>query len=129
MASLFDYLKRLTNKTPIDETKEQFEKDYNPWMINQFMSCDKQFIHLANAMNREGFTKEMNFDFYDNAIPKVKRFIKYSAKKEKTEKTIQYVMEWYGCSQTVAKQYMEIISKEELDDIIHHFEKERKGRN
>lgn len=123
---LFDYLKRLKNKQPIEEPPEQFEKDFSVFMVNRFMACDRNTVMLANAMNRSGITKQMVFDFYDHLIPKTGGFSKYSMKKESADKKVKYVMQWFGCSLQTAKEYGKLLSDEEMASIVQHFEKERK---
>lgn len=121
---LFDFLKRLVNKKSLPETQEGEELDgFSPFMINRFMSCEMNFVQLSNAMNTNGLTKEMVFDFYDHTIPKNNTFIKYNAKKEKAEKHLKYVMDWYTCNIQTAKQYMRLISEDEMQEIIDFFEK------
>jgi len=126
MAGLFDYVKRLTNKSPIDETKDIFEKSYSPYMINRFFSCEKSFLMLVKEMNQDGITKEMHFDFLDTVIPKSNRFIRYNLKKAKIDKEIEYISKFYECSIQHAKQYHKLISKEDMKTIKNYFEKRGK---
>lgn len=116
---LFDYLKRLVNKKSLPETQEGEElASFSPFMINRFMSCEQNFIQLSNAMNTNGLTKEMVFDFYDLTIPKNNTFIKYNAKKSKELQEIIYVAEHFSCSSRLAKQYIRLMDKKELQEII-----------
>lgn len=126
MADLFTYIKRLTNKQPIDESKEEFEKGYSKYMINRFFSCEKSFVMLAKEMNRDGITNEMHFDFMDTIIPKSNKFIRYNLKKSKVDKEIKYIADFYQCSLQHAKQYRKLISKEDMKKIKDFFEKRGK---
>ena len=123
MAKLFDYIKRITNKKPIDETQDSFEKDYSPYMINRFFVCEKSFVTLAKEMNRDGITKQMHFDFMDTIIPKSNKFIKYNLKKAKADKEIKYISDFYECNIEIAKQYRTLISKDNMKKIQNYFEK------
>jgi len=126
VAKLFDYLKRLTNKTPIDESQEEFEKGYSQYMINRFFSCDKNLVILAKEMNRSGITNQMHFDFMDVAIPKSKKFIKYNLKKAKKDQDLQYLCEFYKINMDRAREYMRLISEDEMKEVRAFFEKRGK---
>ena len=121
MLSPFDISKNILQKTPrLDDAT--ISSDLEPWMINMIFSNDINMSLMANAMNREGISKKMLYDFYYYGIPKTKRFIPYNSKKEKLDKEIRYLMEYFGCSQDVAKDYVVLISDEEKAEIVSYFE-------
>jgi ribulose bisphosphate carboxylase small subunit len=126
MPGLFEYVERLTSKKEIEFTPEDFDREYSIFMINRVFSCDKGLAILANVLNQGHITDKMHFDFMDVVVPKGKRWIKYSAKKAKKDKEIEYLMEHYGCSVQTARQYHRLISKEEMKEINNFFE--RRGR-
>jgi hypothetical protein len=112
MAQLFDYIKRLTSKKPIDETQDSFEKDYSPYMVNRFFACDRKLLMLAKEMNQSGITKQMHFDFMDTIVPKSNKFIKYNLKKAKADKDIQYICDYYQVNLETAKSYYKILKRD-----------------
>jgi len=126
MAKLFDYLKRLTNKELLEESQEQFEKDYSPYMVNRFFSCDKRLLMVAKEMNRSGITKQMHFDFLDTVVPKKRKFLKYNLKKAKLDKERQYISEFYQVNAQRAKEYYRLMSEDDMQEIINFFEKRGK---
>lgn len=128
MATLFQYIDAICQKKVIDEPEEDFEREYSQFMINKFFSCDRQLAPLANLLNDRSVTNRMHFDFYFNLIPKGKRWIKYNAKKQKADKEIKYVMEFYKCGLQAAKKYHQLISKEDMKLIKDFFEKRGKKR-
>jgi len=125
MSTLFDYIKRLTNKKPIDETQDAFEKDYSPYMINRFFACDRKLLMLAKEMNQSTISKQMHFDFLDTVIPKSNKYISYNMKKTKADKDIQYICDFYLVNIEVAKSYYKILKhdKSEMKKITDYFEK------
>lgn len=123
MSDLFTYINHLTKKTPLAEDPAQFEKDFSPFIINRFMSCEMSFAIVANEVNRGGFTKLMVRDLYFHGLPKSNRFIKYNAKKEKAEKVLKYIMEWYGCGLQIAKDYAALLTEAEIQEIVDYNEK------
>ena len=123
MAGLFDYIGHLTAKTPLKEDEDQFQKDFQPFIINRTFSCDNNLALIANLCNQKAFTKEMTRDLYFYGIPKGKRYIKYSARKEKADKLTKYIMDYYGVNQHTAKQYAELLDQKELDSVVEFYEK------
>lgn len=124
--NLFDYLKKLTEKTGPSESSEDFEREYSPFMINRFFSCDRQLVFLANEMNKSNITKRMHFGFMNVIIPKGKRYIKYDAKKTAKDQAILNIMEYYKCSSETAKSYLKLLDEPELQEI--HNALHRHGR-
>lgn len=121
--NIFEYSNSILKKTSIVESPEEFEKFYSPFIMNRLFSCDMQTILLANEMNMNyGYTKKMHFDFMMTTVRKTNKFIKYEAKKEKKDKELQYIMEFYGCNSEVAKQYHGLISEADLDKIVEYYE-------
>ena len=123
MADLFGYINHLVKKTPLVEPPEVFEKDFSPFIINRFMSCERGFALVANLVNRNGFTKQMVRDLYFHGLPKSNKFIKYNAKKEKAEKTLKYIMDHFGVNLQTAKDYSVLLSEKEIQEIIDFNEK------
>lgn len=118
----FDITKHILSKDKM-LTDEEVESHFNLFMTNRIFSNDQQFIHLANEMNKKGYTKKMAFDCYFYGVPKTKRYIPYNSKKEKKDKQLEYMIQFYQCSLQTAKQYMELISDEDKQYIIDYFEK------
>ncbi len=125
MATLFDYIKRLTNKKPIDETQDAFDKDYSPYMINRFFTCDRKLLMLAKEMNQSTISKQMHFDFLDTVVPKSNKFIKYNMNKTKADKDIQYICDYYQVNIELAKSYYKILKRkdDEMKKIVDFYEK------
>lgn len=126
MLSPFDISKNILQKQP-KLSDEVIESDLNVWMTNLILSSDQNLCMIANELNKNGFTKKMVYDCLYYGIPKTSKFIPYNAKKEKAEKEVQYLMEYFQCSQQTAKQYSVLISEEEKAEIVEYFEK--RGRS
>ena len=120
----FDYVKSINNKEYIDGID-----GFSPYMTHKIMSADKNFVMLANALNRIGNHKippKAIYDFYFHTVPKNKKWTAYP-KSEKQLKEIRYVMEFYGITETTAKDYIELMDSEELERIIDFNEKQKTG--
>lgn len=113
MASPWDYLKSVTY------TKEDIMTDggdYNAWIINRSLShhIDTVFI-AAEATKLYKLSPRMQYDFLLNIIRKRKRFSKWPKVEEHPD--LDLVAAYYNISKAKAKEYIEILDKEELNSI------------
>jgi hypothetical protein len=120
--SFFDIVTIILEKKAYP-SDEDIQKHCNQYMCNQMLSCDVQLAEIAHEMGKLKITNKMYFDCLYNGIPKVKKYIKWNATKAKKEQHILYLMEWFRCSQTTAKSYVQLIEKSEMDTIVEYFEK------
>lgn len=118
----FDFLNAISfSKEDLLETVE--ENQYTPYMINRYLSFSQDTVLYAQAMNElPEIDNAMHFDFLLGAIRKKKRFFEYK-KKLKDDENIERVKEFYNCSLKVARSYLKLLSKEELEHIIKITEK------
>lgn len=81
--SLTDVLNAINNKTHIKYDK----KAVSMYVISLFMSEDPELIKIANEINKYQFllTDELIFKYYYKAVPKKKRFIKFTKKNEQSK--------------------------------------------
>lgn len=128
MAQLFSYVDEVLKKKVIDEPPEEFEKGFNTFMINRVMSCEQSLVLVANEANRPGFTKRMTRDLYFHGLPKINKFIKYSARKAKADTEMKYIMDYFGVNMSTAKDMLQLIDQEELDRIVEYYEKRGKTK-
>lgn len=118
----FDFLNIFFEKKEIPEDAV-INNLCEQWILNMTLSCDRQFAEIAHEMSKIKITNKMYFDCMYYGIPEGKRYIKYNAKKATRDKEIQYLMEYYNCSQQVAKEYQAIIDETEIKEIKEYFEK------
>jgi hypothetical protein len=111
--SIFDFLNDISLLKK-DILTDNNESDYSPYMINRFLSMNISTIMYANEMNiNSNLPKRLQYDYYINAIKKQKRFFKYI--KHKNEDNLLIIKEYFGYSNSVAKQVLPILSQDELD--------------
>lgn len=125
---LFDYVDVLLKKKPYNEDPSEFEREFSPWIINRLMSCDQQIAVVANEVNMGLYTKKMTFDLYRYGLPKINRFVKYSAKAEKASRELKYVMEFHGMSMKQAKDFLALADPAELKTIVDYYEKRGRAK-
>ena len=127
--TLFDMLNDLTHKK--EYIIDGNESAYVPFMINKGLSQQPDLIFIANEMNKSAstLTKEMQYDFYFHSINAKKRYGKWT-KSESDDEMVELVAELYNVSKMEAREYLTILSKENIQ-IIKNMERggvSKKGR-
>lgn len=98
------------------EIPEDMEKEYNPYITNKAFSFYVDTILHANEMNAKHWVfKDAQFRYYLGGLrPRFRKTEWFKAKKDSDLDNIQQV---FQCNRTVAKQYMKVLSKENLQVI------------
>ena len=98
------------------EVPEDMEKEYNPYITNKAFSFYVDTILHANEMNAKHWVfKDAQFRYYLGGLrPRFRKTEWFKAKKDSDLDNIQQV---FQCNRTVAKQYMKVLSKENLQVI------------
>ena len=123
----FDYLNAIndTKQNVIEDSDnpELAEKLYPPYLVNRGLSFFIDTVYLANEMNRHHHLEnKMQFDFLINIVRKKKRFSKWF--KAQPDEEVEAVMNYYGYSQDKARQVVDLLTKDQITQII---ERQRKG--
>ena len=119
MYELKDYLNAINfDKKPLlDSDDETWAKKYPPFIINKCLSMFYDCIAQANEMNGYHFLdKKLQFHFYINSIRKRKRFGGKWLSQAKL-KNLEYVKEYYGYSNEKAKQALNILTEQQIEEI------------
>lgn len=121
--SPFDFVNNIANKKyPTDL------RGYNPYITNAAFSQRKDLVLYANEMNMNfNLPERAQFDFYYNALPKKNLFAKW-AKMDKRE-TTDMVMEYFGVSYKVAKQYERVLDDTAMKKIQEWYQKRLGGKS
>ena len=124
----FDYVNAINySKKDIMVTRDD-EKAYNGFMVNRSLSYFSDTVVIANEMNKyHHIDSRLQFSFLINIIRKRKRFSKWA--KAQTESDIESVKEYYGYSNTKARQALTLLSPEQLTIIKNKVNKGGKRRN
>ena len=119
MYELKDYLNAInfTKENLLDTEDTTWEKKYPPYIINKCLSMHYDCIAQANEMNGYHFLdKKVQFNFLINSIRKNKRFGGKWLSKTKL-KNLEYIKEYYGYSNEKAKQAIDILTVEQIEEI------------
>lgn len=110
-----DSKKNLFNEDPL------CEKDYSPFMVNRGLSYFHDTVMYANEMNcNHDIPKKWQYDFYLAAIPKKKRFSKWS-KKDKTQDIIKIIMKEYNYSERKALEVINILDTSQIESLVEKY--------
>jgi hypothetical protein len=113
---LGDYLNAInyTKEPLLDTDDESVEKGYTPFVVNRCLSYFIDTVLYANEMNRRPETdKKMQFDYLQKSIRKNKRYSKWL--KQESVENLDLIKQFYGYSDTKAKEVMDIISDEDIE--------------
>lgn len=113
----FDYSNNISQSNE-DIWTDDSDAEYNPFMVNRALSQFYDTCMFAQEMNTSfGLTNRMQYDFLRHSVqPKKKRFAKWH--KPEKDAQISAMCQVFGISLDVARQYVSLISKEELKLIM-----------
>ena len=131
--TIIDWMNQLlVHKKHWDEFTEDEQKKFSPFIINRWLSMDKDFIELVNVFQKYAIgtleSREV-YKFYCNILPKGKRFNKYiKGKKSKKydDLVIKLLCKYFECSKLQAMEYFELINKDELKQILEMYAVDKK---
>jgi hypothetical protein len=102
---------------------EHDEKDYNPYIVNRALSYHLDCILYVNQMNMNHLLdKKLQYHYLLNSIRQMKRKFQPWQKSE-TDKNLDCVKEYFGYSNSKAKEALRILSNEQIAYIKTKIEK------
>jgi hypothetical protein len=118
----FDYTNAICDNKKQLIIDEASEKAYKPFLTNRGLSYFKDTIFYANQMNiNTNLDKKLQFDYLLNSVRRSKRYSKWA--KQKENKDLELVQEYYGYNHRKAKDALLILSKEQIEIIRKNLEK------
>ena len=115
--TLFDWLKEINlTKRPPSVFEDGDWKTFTPYMINRYLSLHTELLDVVNYVQKfVSLPKEMTYDMYRRMLPKQSRFAKYiKSKKVVKYKHTDLLSQYFEVSKEEAKQYEEMLTKEEI---------------
>jgi len=126
--TIFDWINQiLVKKTHWNEFTADDQKKFSPFIINRWLSMDKDFLEIVNFFQKYSIgTLEPRevYKWYCNMLPKGKRFNKYiKGKKDKkyNAELLDIMVIHFECSKSQVKDYLDLISKDELIEILEKY--------
>jgi hypothetical protein len=131
--TIIDWINQLLiHKKKWDDFTEDEQKKFSPFIINRWLSMDKEFIEIVNVFQKYAIgTLEPRevYKWYCDVLPRGKRFNKYirNSKKVKHDKfLIEIMCKYYEISKEQASEYIQLINKEELKYILEIYGTDKK---
>ncbi len=131
--TIFDWINQiLVKKTHWNEFTEDEQKKFSPFIINRWLSMDKDFIEIVNVFQKYAIgTLEPRevYNWYCDILPKGKRFNKYikgKTQKKFDKELVEMMSKYFECSKLQTRQNLELISREELRSILEMYGKDKK---
>ena len=131
--TIFQHLSGIKEKKQSWESlSEMDKKSFSPFIINRWLSMNMDLLPIINELQQYtiGTLKPKDvYKLYLDFLPKKKTFDKYikGKKSDKYNKEmLQYLSQWYGVSQSEVKEYLEILSKDDVVDILMKYGKTKK---
>jgi hypothetical protein len=117
MYELKDYLNSINQtKHNLMDDDVEYEKKYNPYVINKCLSGFSDTILFANEMNYFWqLDKKLQYDFFINIIRPKKRFSPWL--KKQNDNSLELIKQYYGYNDEKAKSALKILTREQLEFI------------
>jgi len=120
--TLFDWLKEITEKkSEWSYFSEEDKKSWNTYMILKFLSMNKDYIEFIDQFQKYNtLTPEHVYIVLKNVIPKAKVWLKFvkSSTKEANKELIKLLSSYFECSREEAKINLDLLSIEQINDIL-----------
>jgi len=117
--NIFDHIKNITtNKGPY-----LGDEGWNNWMINRYLSMDPDYCEVVNVVQKNTWQMkgEYLYNLYKDLIPKQYKYLKYIKASKKIDykpEEIEAVQLYFEVSKKEAKEYINMLPKDELNNII-----------
>jgi hypothetical protein len=123
--TLFQHLSGLKeSKTSWDSLSVMDKKTFEPFMVNRFLSMNMGLLELVNELQKFTIGQLSPRDVYKmylDFLPKKRSFDKY-IKGKKDDKynsnVLEYLAKYYSVSQREVRDYLEILSKDDITEIL-----------
>jgi hypothetical protein len=122
--SLFDHINHITSKQTKgywDSLNETEKKQWSNYMIHRFLSMKMEWADFVNEIQKLNLKPKQLYLVYSNVLPKGKQYLKYIKKKKGTiynTQVIQKISEYFQISQTESEDYLNLLSKDKIRELI-----------
>ena len=134
--TIIDWINQLlVHKKHWNDFTEDEQKKFSPFIINRWLSMDKDFLEIVNIFQKYSIgTLEPRevYKWYCDVLPKGKRFNKYikgKSNKKFDKELVEMMSKHFECSKLHTMEYIELIDKQELKDILEMYGTDKKQIN
>ena len=122
--SIFDFVKAIIDTKPSWDTftLEQ-QKEFNGYMMNKTLSMNPKYVEVVNYVQGLNIKESKKlYEVYCWMIPKSKNtyspYIRSNYKKAVNPELSKHVSEYFECSLGEADEYISLLRKEGVEDIL-----------
>ena len=127
LKSLFDHINHITSKQTKgywDTLNETEKKQWSNYMINRFLSMKMEWTDFVNEIQKLKLDSYQLYVVYSSILPKGKQYLKYIKKKKETiynTQVIQKVSEYFEISKSESEDYLNLLSKEQIRELVSKY--------
>ena len=124
---LFDHINQITTNQTKDYWNTLTESDKKTWsnyMINRFLSMKMEWTDFVNEIQKLKLAPRQLYLVYSNVLPKGKQYLKYIKKKKGpiyNTQVIQKVSEYFEISQSESEDYLQLLSKKQIRELVSKY--------
>ena len=124
---LFDHINHITSNQTKDYWNTLTESDKKTWsnyMINRFLSMKMEWTDFVNEIQKLKLDSYQLYVVYSSILPKGKQYLKYIKKKKGTiynTQVIQKVSEYFEISKSESEDYLNLLSKEQISELVSKY--------
>ena len=121
---IFDWLNQITmHKKDWNTFSEEDHKSFNTFIINRFLSMNKEWIEIINMLQQYtiGMESKDVYNLYKNLIPREKKFLRYikGKRNKKYNKDLTKILcNYFECSKLQVLEYIDLLPKHELKSVL-----------
>ena len=122
----------LVYKTPWENFDESEQKTFSPFIVNRWLSMDKDFIEIVNFFQKYSIgllEPKDTYKWYCDVLPKGKRFNRYIKGKKQVKydnELVDIMYRHYETSKKECVEYIELLDKSELTNMLELYGKNQK---
>ena len=122
--SIFDFVKAIIDTKPSWDTfTPEQQKEFNGYMMNKTLSMNPKYVEVVNYDQGLNIKESKKlYEVYCWMIPKSKNtyspYIRSNYKKDVNPELSKHVSEYFECSLGEADEYISLLRKEGVEDIL-----------
>ena len=131
--TIFEHLSGIKEKkVSWDTLTDADKKTFSPFLINRFLSMNMDYIEFVNDLQKYtiGLLKPREvYKLYYEFLPAQKtwdKYIKGKAEKKYEPELLDYMVKWFGVSKREVVDYLQILPKEEVRQILSAYGLDKK---
>ena len=119
----FDHIKNLhTKKYKWEDLNDEDKKSFSVYIVNKGLSMNPNYLDIVNTVQIYMDSPESIYKFYYHSLPTKFKFYRWiKGKKDQSKDLLQKLAEYYKISQREAQDYLEVLDKDCILDILSEF--------